>query len=325
MIFHRSNFLSPRICSMAAVLAALSLVTTQRATAAIIVNDTWQDGTDTDPASPIHSEFGVDSDADNNLESVWYQGGVGTLDPVAAGGPQRGNMTAGGTSSASWTTYFTPETSPITLAATGDFVKVTWAFTLTNVNAANTSQNFRFAMVDSPAPRLAANGAPASGAFTGYSMFTNMAQTLGNSNPFRLMRRNVASGDLMSTGGNWQAIGTTGAASGNHGYDAATPYTLTWTVTRNAASGLDHDVVMTGGTLDADGTAQVTFTDATPGALGGFVFDTFAIRPSGATTTAELFDTTLFKVETNTVPEPASLALVGLVSLAMAMVRRRGQ
>lgn len=310
---------------MAAVLAALSLVSAHCATAAIIVNDTWRDGTDTDPASPNHSEFGVDSDTDNNLESVWYQGGVGTLDPVGANGPERGNLTAGGTSSASWTTYFTPETNPITLAATGDFVKVTWAFTLTNVNATNTSQNFRFAMVDSPPPRLAANGAPASGAFTGYSMFTNMGQTLGNGSPFRLMRRNIASGDLMSTGGNWLAIGATGAASGNHGYDAATPYTLTWTITRNAAAGLDHDVIMTGGTLDGDGTAQVTFTDATPGALGGFVYDTFAIRPSGATTTAELFDTTLFKVETNTVPEPASLALVALSSLAMAMLRRRGQ
>ena len=294
--------------------------------AAIIVNDTWLDGTDTDPASPTHSELGVDSDADNDLGSAWYQGGVGTLDPVAAGGPLRGNMTAGGTSSASWTTYHTPESSPITLANSGDFLKVTWVFTPTNVNASNTSQNFRFAMVDTPAAqRLAANGAPGSGAYTGYAMFTNMGQTLGNSNPFRLMRRNVASGDLLSTSGNWTAIGTTGATSGNQGYASGTQYTLMWTVTRNALSGLDHDVVMTGGTLDGDGTAQVTFTDATPGALGGFVFDTFGIRPSGATTTAELFDTSLFKVESNTIPEPMGLSLIGIGSLALAMRRRRGR
>src|SRR5262249_28445745 len=154
------------------------------------------------------------------------------------------------------------------------------------------------------------NGAPGSGAYTGYSIFANMSGTLGNSSPFRLERRNVASGDLLSTSGNWAGIGTTGATSGNHGYDSGTQYTMVWTITRNASSGLDHDVSITGGTLDGDGTAQVVFTD-TPGALGGFVFDTFGLRPSGATTTAEQFDTSLFKVETNTVviPEPTSILL----------------
>ena len=108
------------------------------------------------------------------------------------------------------------------------------------------------------------------------------------------------------------ALGTTGATSGNHGYDNGTQYTLEWTMTRNAAAGLDQDVKMSGGTLDGDGTAEVTFTDCAPGSLGGFTFDTFAIRPSGATTTASIFDTSLFKVETNTVtvPEPASMVLL---------------
>src|SRR5262245_11771342 len=119
---------------IAAALVAM-LLRTATLNAAIIVNDTWQDGTDSDPASPVHSEFGVDADADNDLESAWYQGGDGTLDPVGAGGPERGAMTAGGASSASWTTYFTPEGTPVTLANTGDSLKVTWVFTPTNVNA----------------------------------------------------------------------------------------------------------------------------------------------------------------------------------------------
>jgi hypothetical protein len=293
--------------------------------AATIVNDTWQDGTDGDPAAPTYSELGTDSDSDIDIESAWFQGGVGTLDPVGTGGPLRGNMTAGGTSSASWTSYFTPESGPITLANTGDFLKLTWVFTPSNVNASNTSQNFRFAIVDTPAAaRLAANGAPGTAAYTGYAIFANMGQTLGNSNPFRLMRRNVASGAMLSASGDWVGIGTTGATSGNDGYDSGAAYTLVWTITRNALSGLDHDVAMTGTGLDGDGTAQVLFTDATPG-LGGFVYDTFSIRPSGATTTAELFDTTLFKVETNVpiIPEPTSAALLGLGTLALTLLSRR--
>ena len=72
----------------AAFLAAL--VFTMPTSAAIIVRDTWRDGTDDDPASPVYSENGTDTDLDGNRESVWYQGGDGTLDPVGVGGPQRG-------------------------------------------------------------------------------------------------------------------------------------------------------------------------------------------------------------------------------------------
>jgi PEP-CTERM motif-containing protein len=313
--------------SLFAVALLAMLSRTAPVHAATIVNDTWIDGIDDDPASPVHSEFGVDSDSDGDLESAWYQGGDGTLNPVGVNGPERGKFSVPtSASSASWTTYFTPEGTPITLANAGDFLKVTWVFTPTNINngGSNTSQNFRFAIVDSPAAqRLTANGAPGSGAYTGYAMFANMSGTLGNSSPFRLEKRNVASGDPLATSGNWTAVGTTGATSGNHGYDSGTQYTLTWLITRNASAGLDHNVSLTGGTLDGDGTAQVLFTDAAPGALGGFVFDTFALRPSGATTTAEQFDTSLFKVETNTVPEPASLVLIAFGGLTIGFRSRR--
>ena len=317
------------IAAVAAAAGAMILPSAaSSARAGTIVNDTWIDGTDSDPASPTYSENGVDSDGDGNLESAWFQGGVGSLDPVGANGPLRGNMTPPpNASSASWTTYFTPEAGPVTLGQ-GESMKVTWQFSLSNVNTSNTSQNFRVALVDSPsATRIAAaNGSPGSGAYTGYSMFMNMGQTLGNNSPFQLRER-VVSGDLLGTSGNWGANGTAnaglanGATNGATGYTAGPTYTMVWDLTHTLTDELAINVSMTGGTLDTDGVASVSVVDASP---NGFTFDTFGIRPSGTTTTAELFDTSLFKVEYNAVPEPASISLLAMGG-GSAMLRRRRQ
>jgi pectate lyase len=262
--------------------------------ATVLVNDTWQDGTRTDPASPVYSENGTDADADGDLESAWYKGGAGTLDPVGAGGPLRGS--GYGTGSASWTTYFTPEASPVTLSGTGDQIKITWVFSATNVDVSNTSQNFRLAVVDAPSgARLADNGSPGSAAYTGYGMFMNMGQTLKHSNPFQLTKRDGSSDALLSASGNppWIPLAN-GATNNNHGYDSGTNYTFVMTIARNIADGLDVTVTMTGGTLNNSGTASVSFTDTAP---ASFDFDTFSLRPSNAASTADGFDTSRFKVE----------------------------
>jgi hypothetical protein len=230
-------------------------------------------------------------------------------------------MTAGGTGSASWTTYFTPEAAPVTLAQ-GETLRVTWQFSLTNVNTLNTSQNFRLAVVDSPsASRISANGTPANAAYTGYAMFMNMGQTLGNSNPFRLMERDGSTAALLSASTPpWNPLAN-GATSGNDGYDSGATYTFVMDLTRNSLDQLEILSTMSGTGLDGDGVAQVAFTDTTPNG-GSFSFDTFTIRNTGATTTAELFDTSLFKVEV-IVPEPASVALLAVGGLSM--LRRRRQ
>jgi PEP-CTERM motif len=298
--------------------------------AAVIVNDTWTDGTRTDPAAPVYSENGTDSDADGSIESAWFSS------PGTAMAATTGHLTTTqiAASSTSYTTYFTPEANPITLANVGDQLKLTWQFTPTAAAAqANTSQNFRLALVRTPVgSRLTADGTPASAAYSGYSMFMNMSigtagspQVLGNSSPFRLESRTTpaTAGDILATGANWTALGTTGATSGNHGYDSGTLYTLVMTLTHNATNGLDIVSTMTGGTLNNTGTAQVTFTDPTPNG-GSFAFDTFSIRPSTGATTADVFDTTLFKVEGPiSVPEPASLVLIGCGAMALCAVARR--
>lgn len=302
------------------VLAAFSaaFLSLNLATAAVIVNDTWLDGLDDDPASPVYSEEGVDSDSDGDIESAWYQGGGGTLNPVGAGGPLRGEVTG---SSASWTTYFTSEGSPITLNNTGDRIRLTWNFTTGDVNATNTSQNFRFALIDS-ATRLAANGSP-SGNASGYAIFGNMGETLGHNDSFELVQRTGQSA-ILSASGDWSTGAPLGDAgtNGNPGYTDATDYSLVWEITRNASGNHDITVSMTGGNLDGTGSLVATATDVAPNG-GSHTFDTFTLRPSNAATTSTVFDTSLFRVEYFAIPEPASLALVGMSVLALALRRQR--
>ncbi len=312
-----------RICTGTLILAG-TLAFAMHSAAATLVNDTWLDGTRADPASPTYSEFGVDGDVDGNLESAWYFGGAGTFAPVGPGGPLRGDLGAGGTGSASWTTYFSSGANPVTLSNPGDTLKVTWQFTLSGLGAPNTSQNFRLALVNTPgAALLAGDGAPGSSTYAGYGMFMNMgATTLGNSNPFRLVERTdpLTSSALLSASGSWAGLAN-GATAGNGGYEAGVLYTYLMELSLNDSGGLNILSSMTGGTLlNNTGSASVSFTDTTPNSTS---FNTFSIRPSSATGTAQIFDTSLFKVELTQVPEPAASALLGLGGLLLIGVTRR--
>jgi hypothetical protein len=96
---------------------------------------------------------------------------------------------------------------------------------------------------------------------------------------------------------------------------------MVWTVTRNANNNHDISVSMTGGNLDGTGSITTTALDVAPNG-GSQSFDTFTLRPSQAAQTATIFDTSLFRVEYLSIPEPASLALFGMSVLAL-MVRRQ--
>lgn len=285
--------------------------------AALIVNDTWIDGTRNDPASPAYSENGVDVDFDGDIESVWFKGGAGTLTPVV-NGPMTGS--GYGASSASWYTYFTPAAVPVTLANPGDQFRLTWRFTPNGVNASSTAQGFNLALALTPAAsRVTADASVPSAAYQGYAMQMNMATTLGNANPFQLRKWTLAgSGALLGTSGNYTSLAN-GATTGNAGYTSGTLYTFELTLTRNGASGLDILSTMTGGTLNNSGTASVSFTDNTPGT---FAFDTFDVRPSSEAATATSFDTSLFRIELLQVPEPTIAALMGLGLMALIGARR---
>jgi len=282
----------------------------------IVVNDTWQSGDRNEPAPPQYADPAPQPSGDTR--SAWFRGGAGTLDPVGPGGPLR--ATTSGSSSASWTTYFTPEGSEVTLANAGDSMKLTWVFSLDGVNATNGSQAFRLAVVDSPAAnRLVSNGAPGSGAYTGYALFGNMGQTLGHSRPFELMEWAGGSNNLLSSGGAWTGV-VSGGTNGNAGYTAGVEYTFTFEATRTAGNELDVVMRMVGAGLDGVGFMEAAFVDPTPST---FAFDTFSLRPSNETQTASTFDTSLFRVEFAPIPEPTSLALLGLSMAALVLRRQR--
>ena len=89
--------------------------------ATILVNDTWQDGTRTDPAPPVYSENGTNLDSDADLESAWFSSSSSAL-TVPAAGDLRAVQPA---NSLTLITYFTPEGSKVNLAGTGDALKLT--------------------------------------------------------------------------------------------------------------------------------------------------------------------------------------------------------
>jgi hypothetical protein len=293
------------------VTAVCGLALTSYATDTIIVNDTWADGNRT--------STGPDG---SGIDSAWFSSSSSTL-TVPAAGDLRGAV---GSSSSFWLTYFP---SAVTLATAGDEMKVSWTFSMQNVDALNTSQNLTLATAFSPT-HTTGDGSFPSETYSGYGTFMNVGQTLDHANPFALKEYySTTAAPLLGTAGAWGANGVqsgtliSAGTSGNHGYDSSTTYTYVMDITRDASGNLDIINSISGGTLNGAGSLVDTYTDTTP---NSYSYDTFAVRPGGSTATATQFDTTQFEVEfLQNVPEPTVLALVGLGAMGVVCGYRRNR
>jgi hypothetical protein len=314
---------------MVALVATAACALAIGARAQVLVNDTWRDGTRTDPGSITYAEnngvTAVDADVDGDFESTWFKGGSGTLAVVTNYPPITGPNILEGTmigSSAHWYTYFTQPGTPVTLSAPGQEMKLTWVFTPNGVGAQNNSSAFTVALALAPT-RFAGAGdgtAPQANYTGAFAAFMNMGTTFGTT-PISLRKWNIsASSSLLGAAGNYSSSLATAGAALTTGYANGVQYTYVMDMNMTA-SGLQVTETMSGGSLGGSGTLSATYLD-TSYAGGSVSYDTFMIRPANNTSTANTFDTSLFKVEI--IPEPSTVALILMgLGLTAGLIRRR--
>ena len=116
-----SLFFKTALCLSAALLWAAT------ASAGLIVKDTWSDGerNTIPPNRPIRKMEPIPI-SDGDIESAWFRAERAHSIRLRLADHFVGQATL--EASASWTTYFTPEASPVTLASFGNQLKVTWVF-----------------------------------------------------------------------------------------------------------------------------------------------------------------------------------------------------
>jgi hypothetical protein len=283
----------------------------------IIVNDTWADVNRT--------SSGPDG---SGIDSRWFSSS-GASSTVPAAGDLRNVIGAGSQFN---TTYFPSAISPyspakVTLANPGDSLRVTWQFAMTGVNLINANQNFLVAVANTPTTYLTTDASPALQIYSGYATFMNVGQTLSNSAPFSLKEWiNPVASSLLGHSASWGANGVAGSLANtgvnlSTGFESGITYTYMMLLTLGSSGNLQIDASITGGTLlnGGAGFESVSYNDATPNSL---TYDTFAWRVGTSTATASQFDTSLFKVEFTSVPEPATFALAGLGLLGFIGYRR---
>ena len=238
-----------------ALLAAFS------ASATVLLDDTFADGTRTNQNLPTDSAWFTTSAA--NMRAF-----TNSLSITNASG------------SSSWWTYFTPSGSPVVLGV-GDTLDVTLSFTVVGVGAQNSSKNLRFGLYNSAGVRAAGDGSLPTTNYLGYIFFSNFGLTWGANNELRY-RSAFANTDPLNASGDSTIFGTGINAVASPAFSNNVPYTLDFTLTRSNATTIIFTATYAGGGL----TNAVTAADGT----GNFTnFDMLHIRPSGFASTATNF------------------------------------
>lgn len=240
---------------------AAGLLVTFSASATVVLDDTFADGTRTNQNLPTDSAWFTTSAA--NMKAFTNSLSVTNL-----------------SGSSSWWTYFTPSGSPVVLDV-GDTLEVTLSFTVVGVGAQNSSKNLRFGLYHSTGVRPSGDGSLPTVSYLGYIFFSNFGPTWGANNELR-WRSAFSGNDPLSASGDSTIFGTGINAVASPAFSNNVPYTLAFTLTRSNATTMIFTATYAGGGL----ANSVTATDST----GVFTnFDMLQIRPSGFASTATNF------------------------------------
>ncbi|MBA4146540.1 MAG: hypothetical protein H0X66_00380 [Verrucomicrobia bacterium] len=288
-------------CDSSTVESAAAILTVNSAPTigGVIVRDTWTDGTLSDPAPPVYSETGVDSDEDGDIESAWFAGGSTSTPGLSSsagsliGTPQSGSRT--------WLTHFT--SSDYVHLNPGETIKATLVFIPQGVTD-NTSAALRFGLFNYSAPganRLTANvssGNVQGENVTGYMMDVNFSTVFHTNafNPpplrFRTRTNLGAAGLMVSADTDFTSLGSGGASDGAPGFQDGNTYTNEISITHAHGGAVSISARITG-----PNGFEVAHSETDTTGSNYIGFDTFAMRPANNTQTATSFDIKLFKVE----------------------------
>jgi hypothetical protein len=280
-----------KLTSLIVLASVVALGLTLPAQSAVLLDDTWADGTRTEQKLPT--------------KSAWFVSKSSLLTATA------NSMTlAISTTSVMAVTYFTTnDASPVQLKV-GDTLTARFTLTMDKVAPANKSQGFKLALVNSADSPLTAKRVTADKFSTssqgygvpGYALFQNIGATFERSAPLDIRKHTTLDSGLLSKSDDWTSLATgPGAVSSFPGFADGTPYVLQFMLQR---TGTNSMVV---GTIWSNTVNGATLAlSATDGVATNFSFDGIAIRSSGASSSVAKIIFSEIKVELTPSSTPPS-------------------
>ncbi len=259
--------------------------------AAVLLDDTWADGTRTNQNLPT--------------QSAWYVSTGPSLTAAA------NSMTLSlGSGSVQMVTYFTASpTNPVQLSV-GDKLTATFTLTVNGVAAANKSVGFRLGLFDfadstlSPKHLSADKFSTSSqgNGVSGYALFQNMGVTFGKSAPMDIRKHTTLGNSLLASSDAWTSLGSgPDSTDAFPGFANGTRYVLQMELQRTGTNSLAISTTWSNPAKGVTLTTSVTDNTAT-----NFNFDGIGFRPSGKGSSASKITFHEVKVEVTPAAAPPS-------------------
>lgn len=322
--------------SVIAMAIAPAIGLTASASGSVLLNDSWADGSRTNTNLPT--------------DSADYVGISSTSGGSVAVSPGQLAFNIGTSSQKLWT-YFTSDLSApdgnqphnsVTTLNVGDTLTASMSFTLPQTIAGSAStpgRDFRFGLFFDPTDARVQTDVNSDGGgsgnpwqdATGYAVMIPLNSTLTtSSNQFQLAKRTTNNTSLLGSSG---ALTTASSGGDVIAWQQNVNYTVQLSLNEVSATQMDVTAsLLQGATVLSSQTVSdlgSTFggTSVAAGGLPGSQgiynsFDQLFFRMSSNAETSEI-DFTNFQVSLQSVPEPASVGLIGALAVMGALRRRR--